>query len=202
MRIWEKPAGSLSARELHRSVALKEVLDARWRQGTAGCKALGFSAAVPHGEKTVRNETVMMTRIEGNGVFVHASDIQLLDDDTVDLVLEWQPDIRLAGGPPLYLEQPGSGQRSRAWQNAVRLAHSVDTLILDREGLQWLDRLSAESGRRVFCAADYMDMPHRLLEADRQTLYAEMPVPSTWHRDYAEGKAATRGFQKFVSCPG
>jgi hypothetical protein len=58
---------------------------------------------VPHGEKTEHNERVMMTRIEDDTVFVHTSDIQLLDDDTVDLVLKWQPDILLAGGPPLYL---------------------------------------------------------------------------------------------------
>ena len=45
--------------------------------------------------------------------------------------------------------------RNRAWLNAVRLADSVDTLILghhlmrSREGLKWMDRLSSESGRRV-----------------------------------------------------
>ena len=54
-----------------------------------------------------------MTRIEDDTVFVHTSDIQLLDDDTVDLVLEWQPDILLAGGPPLYLEQLSSKLRNR-----------------------------------------------------------------------------------------
>jgi len=72
----------------------------------------------------------MMTRIKDDNVFVHASDIQLLDDDTVDLVLKWQPDILLVGGPPLYLEQLSLNLRNRAWQNAVRLAASVDILIL------------------------------------------------------------------------
>jgi hypothetical protein len=133
-------------------------------------------------------------------VFVHTSDIQLLDDDTVDLVLKWQPDMLLAGGPPLYLEKLSSKLRKRAWQNAVRLASSVNILILDHhlmrslEGLHWLDRLSFESGCRVLCAADFMRAPRRLLEAERQMLYDEIPVPLGWHQDYAEGKVTTKGF--------
>ena len=204
VRIWTKSPEFLSVKERERSAALKERLDARWQEGSLGVDPLRFSVPVPHGEKTERNEKVMMTRIEDDAVFVHTSDIQLLDDDTVDLVLEWQPDILLAGGPPLYLEQLSSGLRSRAWQNAVRLAKSVDMLILDhhlmrnREGLQWLDRLSSESGHRALCAADFMSAPRRLLEAGRKTLYDEIPVPLGWHQDYAEGKATTSGFQSFV----
>ena len=42
---------------------------------------LMFSSAVPHGEPHTRLGTLMMTRIEAEGaVFVHASDIQLLDE--------------------------------------------------------------------------------------------------------------------------
>lgn len=41
----------------------------------------------------------MMTRIEEDMVFVHASDIQLLDDATVDRILAWHPNILLASGP-------------------------------------------------------------------------------------------------------
>ncbi len=204
VRIWTKAPEFLSAKEQARTTALKERLDARWQAGTPGVDPLRFSMPVPHGEKTERNERVMMTRIEDDTVFVHTSDIQLLDDDTVDLVLEWQPDILLAGGPPLYLEHLSSRLRKRAWQNAVRLAGSVGVLILDhhlmrsREGLQWLNRLSSESGRRVLCAADFMRVPRRLLEAERKTLYDEIPVPLGWHQDYAEGKATTRGFQAFI----
>ena len=205
VRIWTKSPEFLSIKERKRSAALKERLDAKWHEGTPGIDPLRFSMPVPHGEKTGRYEKVMMTRIEDGNVFVHTSDIQLLDDDTINLVLEWRPDILLAGGPPIYLEQLSSELRNRAWQNAVRLASSVDMLILDhhlmrsREGLQWLDRLSFESGRRVLCAADFMRAPRRLLEADRKMLYDEIPVPLGWHQDYAEGKATTRGFQSFGS---
>jgi len=44
-----------------------------------------------------------MTRIEGDFVFVHASDIQLLGDEAVSQILSWKPDIVFASGPPLYL---------------------------------------------------------------------------------------------------
>ncbi len=201
VRIWTKSPGSLSDKEQKRFIALQERLDARWPEGTAGIHPLCFSVPVPHGEATSRNETVMMTRIEDDTVFVHAADIQLLDDDTVDVVLEWQPDILLAGGPPLYLEYLNPELRHRAWLNALRLANSVDILVLDHhlmrshEGLQWLDRLSSQSGRKVLCAADFMAAPRRLLEAERKMLYDQMPVPLEWHQDYAKGRISTRDFQ-------
>lgn len=202
VRIWTKSPDFLTAKEQKRYTALKERLVARWKEGATGDGPLRFSVPVPHGEKTERSESVIMTRIKDDRVFVHTSDIQLLDDDTVDRVLAWQPDVLLAGGPPLYLERLSSTLRDRAWQNAVRLAGSVDTLILDHhlmrslEGLQWLDSLSNESGRRVFCSADFMGVPRRLLEAERKTLYKQMPVPLEWHQAYAEGKAATEKYER------
>lgn len=66
---------------------------------------------------------------------------------------------------------------------ALRLAESIGTLILDHhllrceEGLAWLDRLAAATGHRVICAADFMGQPRCLLEAQREQLYEEMPVP-------------------------
>jgi predicted metallo-beta-lactamase superfamily hydrolase len=144
---------------------------------------LAFSVPVPHGDKRTSQETVMMTRIEDNdGVFVHASDIQLLDDEAVLLVIDWKPDIVLAEGPPLYLSGLSSHQRRQAWENGLRLARGVNTLILDHHllrceaGLRWLERLSSETGRRVLCAAEFMGRPPCLLEAQRAQLYKEMPV--------------------------
>ncbi len=205
VRIWTKSPEFLSSREKKRFAALKERLNARWQEGKTRTDPLGFSSAVPHGEKTERNDRVMMTRIEDDTVFVHASDIQLLDDETIDFLLSWHPDILLAGGPPLYLEQLNQALRNRAWQNALRLAVSVDMLILDHhlmrslEGPHWIDRLLSESGGRVLCAADFMGTPRRLLEAERKMLYDKIPVPLGWHQDYGEGKAGTEGFRSL--CP-
>lgn len=166
---------------------------------------MAFSPPVPHGEPHTKLGTVMMTRIEDeDGVFVHASDIQLINDEAVSLILAWQPDIVLTGGPPIYLPWLSSEKRARAWDNALRLARGVDRLILDHhllrceEGLSWLDRLSSETGHDVICAADFMGRPRCLLEAWRTRLYEEMPVPQGWHEAYARGEADTSAYRDYV----
>ncbi len=58
----------------------------------------------------------------------------------------------------------------------------------NREGAIWLDELSAAVGKKVFCAADFMGRPRRLLEAERAQLYEDMPVPEGWHDDYTKGQ--------------
>jgi predicted metallo-beta-lactamase superfamily hydrolase len=155
-----------------------------------------FSPAVPHDRRHTHPGIVMMTRIEdGETVFVHASDIQLPDRRAVSLILDWEPDIALVGGLPLYLSRLSWEQRAVAWENAKPLASHVNALICDdhllrcEERLVWLDRLSSETHRRVICAADFMGAPRCLLEAWREQLYVKMPVPSGWHKAYAWGNA-------------
>jgi predicted metallo-beta-lactamase superfamily hydrolase len=165
-----------------------------------------FSPPEPHGEPNTHLGTVMMTRVaDEDTVFVHASDIQLLDGKPVSLILDWRPDIVLVGGPPLYLPFLSARQRRVAWRNARRISRHVGTLILDHhilrceEGLSWLDRLSAETGHRVICAADFMKRPRCLLEAQREQLYHEMPVPEGWHEAYARGEADTHSYRDYVA---
>lgn len=153
-----------------------------------------FSGPAPHGETNDILETVIMTRIEEDEVFVHAPDIQLLNDDTVSQIICWKPDIVLAGCPPIYLSRLSDDQIKRAWHNALRLCRAIDCVLLDhhlmrsREGLEWLKQLSLKTGKAVMCAADFMHRPRLLLEADRECLYEKMPVPDKWHEDYARGK--------------
>ncbi len=144
----------------------------------------------------------MMTRIyEGDEVFVHASDIQLLDREAVLEVLAWKPTIVFASGPPLYLSQRVPEVRKEAFENALLLARSVDTLILDHhllrsfEGYTWLKELAEKVENRVLCAAEFMGKKPELLEAQRKILYEKLHVPSGWHEAYANGKA---GFEKYV----
>lgn len=114
-----------------------------------------------------------------------------MDAATIDLIIAWQPDIVLAVGPPLYLEALSEEQRTEAWENGLRLARNVDILILDhhlirdRQGPAWLKALSAEAGRQVYCGADFMGRRRLLLEAERTALYEAMPVPASWHEEYA-----------------
>jgi predicted metallo-beta-lactamase superfamily hydrolase len=164
-----------------------------------GCTAgpLAFSKGVPHGgRKDGTASQVMMTRIDlGDRVFVHASDIQLLDAATIEQIINWKPDIVLAAGPPLYLSALSTDQRMDAWENGLRLAQNVEIVILDHhlmrdlQGPEWLTALSVEVGKKIYCAADFMQTDRRLLEAQRASLYKTNPVPQGWHEDY-EKRAA------------
>jgi len=196
LRCWSKSDDDLSADMSKRFGNLAELMGANLQVAEGRSEGpLSFSRAVPHGSPDRNMGTVMMTRIEMDSrVFVHASDIQLLDDPAIGRVIDWQPDIVLAAGPPLYLDRLNNLERKRAWDNAIRLAQHVDIVILDHhlmrseDGADWLDTLSTTVGRKVYCAADYMGQPRRLLEAEREQLYEQMPVPEGWHDEYAKGR--------------
>jgi len=115
-----------------------------------------FSLPVPHGERHMHGGSVMMTRVEEDGeVFVHASDIQMLDDIAIKQILAWQPNIVLASGPPIYLPSLTLEEQKDALRRTLCLAKKVDTLILDhhlmrsKKGEQWLDYGSSLSARKV-----------------------------------------------------
>jgi hypothetical protein len=161
-----------------------------------------FSSPVPHGAREKGFGTVMMTRIcEGDEVFVHSSDIQLLDREAVLKILAWEPTIVFASGPPLYLSHRVPEAGKEASENALLLARHVDTLILDHhllrsfEGYNWLKELAGKVESRVLCAAEFMGKAPELLEAQRKNLYEKIHVPSGWHEAYAKGKA---GFEEFL----
>lgn len=162
---------------------------------------LSFSLPVCHGQADSNLGNVMMTRIsEGGEVFVHASDIQLMGEKAINQILAWHPDIVLAAGPSLY-RSPSDQQKEVAWRNGLRLAKSVETLILDHhlmrsvKGESFLEDLSAESGGKVMCAADFMGRERMLLEAWRKELYRDLPVSRDWHEAYERGEVDTSGYQ-------
>jgi uncharacterized protein len=148
-------------------------------------ESMDFSSSVPHGAREKGFGTVMMTRIcEGDEVFVHSSDIQLLDRVTVLKVLAWEPTIVFASGPPLYLSHRVPEAGNEASENAFLLANHVDTLILDHhllrsfEGYSWLKELAKKVENRVLCAAEFMGKEPELLEAQRKILYEKIPLKS------------------------
>jgi predicted metallo-beta-lactamase superfamily hydrolase len=191
---WSKSADDLGDKMKRRAHDLQKLQGQNLKMAEGMSEGpMCFSPAVPHGVKGSRQGTVMMTRVDlGHKVFLHASDIQLLDAETVDFIIAWQADIVLAAGPPLYLEALPVEQRTLARHQALRLAQNVDTLILDhhlmrdQQGAKWLEDLSAEAGKQVFCAADFMGRKRLLLEAERTALYEAMPVPIHWHEEYAK----------------
>lgn len=191
---WTKPSSAFSSLEEKRAGDLASSLGVDFISGADPSGKIEFAGPFPHGPQT-SSESVIMTRIEADKVFVHASDIQLLSGEAVSRILEWSPDVALVDGPPLYLARLSEKEVNMAWENAIRLARGVDCLVLDhhlmrdRQGIEWLERLSRISGKIVMCSADFMRRPRMLLEADREDLYAQMPVPGHWHEDYSR----TRG---------
>jgi predicted metallo-beta-lactamase superfamily hydrolase len=205
IRFWTKGVAGLSQNMVKRRTSVGKVLakDLPNAEGRSD-GLLSFSPPMPHGSRNSRLGTVMMTRIQGpESVFVHASDIQLLDDHPLSLIIDWKPDIVLVAGPPIYLSQISPQKRRKAWRNAIRLSRHVGTLIIDHhllrseEGLSWLDRLTSETDHQVRCAADFMQRPRCLLEAQRVRMYEEMPVPENWHKAYAHGKSSTQDYQLY-----
>jgi len=200
-KLWTEGTQAFSATQVHRAGALarkiNRVLPAS--EGLSdGC--LAFSPLVPHGEG--RGGTVMMTRIEeGNEVLVHASDIQMLNDEAIEQILRWQPTVVLASGLPIYLPGLTLEKRESALRRTLSLAREVNTLILGhhllrcKEGEKWLDWVSSITEHKVICAADFMGCRRNLLEAERILWYKKMPVPKGWHEAYARGEADTKLYQ-------
>ncbi|MEA3442987.1 MAG: hypothetical protein U9R04_05930 [Chloroflexota bacterium] len=195
-RLWARGTKGLSLNQAYRARALASKLG-RMLPVAEGMSdgLLSFSFPVPHGEQNGRGGSVMMTRVEEDGeVFVHASDIQMLNDEAIDEILAWHPNIVLASGPPIYLPSLISKQLESAFDRTLQLAEKVDVLILDhhllrsKEGERWLDRLSSLADHKVVCAADFMKRPRNLLEAERALWYKKLPVPKGWHEAYARGE--------------
>jgi len=200
LRCWSKGREGLSRRMQRRFTDLTERFGPQLHVAE-GMQAgpLSFSPAFPHGDPSKGLGSVMMTRVDlGSAVFVHASDIQLLEDAAIEQILAWQPQIVLAAGPPLYLSDRGvltQQQCQQAWNNTLRLAQRVETLILDhhllrsREGFDWLSSLPEQPGKRVCCAADFMHQARLPLEALRVELYQAIPIAAGWYDGYAKGQA-------------
>jgi len=209
LRIWAKSQENLLSRMQCRALGLAELSGTNMKTADGFKEGpLSFSDPVPHGLAESRFGTVMMTRIDmDEQVFVHAADIQLLDDITIDKILFWQPDILFVAGPPLYLGVMTDALQNKAWKNGLRLAQNIDTLIVDhhllrsQQGITWLNNMSWVMGKKIYCAADFMNKPQLLLEARRKELYQKMPVPENWHQDYEEGRIPIEKIADYCNDP-
>jgi predicted metallo-beta-lactamase superfamily hydrolase len=197
-RFWTKGTKDISYNQANRAKALANSIGRTLTiaEGTID-GPLAFSSPVPHGKHGGRGGSVMMTRVEEDGeVFIHASDIQMLNDEAIKQIIAWQPNVVLASGPPIYLSSLTLKEQRDVLRRTLRLAEKVDTLILDhhlmrsRKGEQWLDYVSHLTKHKVVCAADFVGFHRNLLEADRVFWYRKLPVPDGWHRAYAHGEIA------------
>lgn len=197
-KLWSKNYSNLSQLERKRSDAFISILNNNFIEAEKrDSGVLSFSENVPHGNKDSYIK-VMMTRIKEDFVFVHGSDIQLLNDISVSKILDWGPDILFVDGPPIYLNKKISKEQvKKALKNALELSRKISTIIIDHhlmrnfEGEKWLDSLSLKAKNKVICGADFMNKPRMLFEASRSSLYRKMPVAGNWHEMYAAGKTNT-----------
>ena len=201
-KIYAKSLSYLSNLESKRAESISNILNKKFiaAEGKSE-KGITFSKPMFHGDENFHTTTVIMTRIEENEVFVHAPGIQLLNDKAVSQIIDWHPDIAFVDGPPLYLSNRISeNQIKNAWHNAEKLSKNIDTLIIDHhlmrsyKGIEWIERLSFEMGKNIMCGADFMRKKRMLLEASRENLYKNMPVPENWHEQYAEGRVNTDNY--------
>lgn len=205
-RFWCRGTQFLSFHSLRRREAIEHHLGRPLPESDGtGDGFLSFSVSVPHGSPRSHLGRVMMTCIRDTSrTFVHASDTQMLNREAVAIIRAWEPDVVLASGPPLYLLRLTEKERLSAWENALAVAEGCGTLILDHHvlrshaGCRWADELSDEAGGNVISAADFMQREPLLLEARREELYQEYPVPDRWHEAYARGEVGVEGFLDFV----
>ncbi len=201
-KIWTKSPSHLSPIESQRAKTLSGILNKNFNVAEdINDGPITFSMPVIHGDINDTLTTVIMIRIKENHTFVHAAGIQLLNDKAISQILDWKPDVAFIDGPPLYLfHRISERQVGKAWHNAKELSSNIDTLILDHhlmrshKGIEWIERLSDKTGRKVLCGADFMHKHRMLLEAGRRTLYNEMPVPLEWHEAYAKKQVSTEQY--------
>ena len=201
-KIWTKSPSHLSPIESQRAKTLSGILNKNFNVAEdINDGPITFSMPVIHGDINDTLTTVIMVRIKENHTFVHAAGIQLLNDKAISQILDWKPDVAFIDGPPLYLfHRISERQVGKAWHNAKELSSNIDTLILDHhlmrshKGIEWIERLSDKTGRKVLCGADFMHKHRMLLEAGRRTLYNEMPVPLEWHEAYAKKQVSTEQY--------
>ncbi len=202
IRIWAKDAVPSSDLEKRRRSDIEKAIGRDLPHVQKNSEGpLYFSSPVPHGLRNRETVSVMMTRISENGeTFVHASDVQLLHEETVDMILDWHPKIVLTSGPPLYLSTLSAERREISKNNALKLARNVETLLVDHHllrsegGISWLEEIASASGARVTSAAGFMGREPLLLEAWRQDLYEWFPVPINWHKQYKNGEVGCQEF--------
>ncbi len=149
---------------------------------------LHFSAPVPHGEEGGNRGCVIMALFEeGDRRFAFASDIQLLNDRAVEVLLEWRPTECILSGPPLYLDVLSPQERKQASERAATLARAIPKLVLDHHLArlltyrQWIADVAGEAcaaGHSVLDGAAFAGRSSLVLEARRKELFSRFPTQS------------------------
>ncbi len=148
---------------------------------------ISFSKPVPHGPRGSKLGYVIMTMIEHEGYrILHASDVQgPIDDEALEIILSFKPNLLIISGPPTYFEgfKMSSKDIAKGLHNMSLIVEGLrpgSTVVVDHHILRDLgfkDRLEevyikgAENDVKVLTAAEYMGVEIRQLEALRKQLW-------------------------------
>ncbi|MDG6219897.1 MAG: hypothetical protein QCI38_00425 [Candidatus Thermoplasmatota archaeon] len=158
----------------------EEICFADGKSFEEGNTAISFSPPVPHGPPGTSLGYVIMTSIhDGSKTMVHTSDVEgILDAQELSWIIEQEPDMVIADGPPTYLLGYRFGARwlEESIRNIRQLLESTDCkLVLDHHLLR--DKKYAErmcglfEDPRVYTFASFDRKPEQLLEATRKELH-------------------------------
>ncbi|MBU7019344.1 MAG: hypothetical protein HXS44_17695 [Theionarchaea archaeon] len=143
------------------------------RTFTYGGLTLTFSSPVHHGTST--KVPVIPVSVEGTKKVVHASDVQGFSG--LQFIKKEQPDILIMSGPPVSLLSEKDIMRAES--NISEMLDYCHQLILDHHLLRekhYKELLpSIWKSPKVKTAAEFEGKPNTLLEADRETLFKELP---------------------------
>lgn len=176
---------------------------ATWADGKLvehGPVTVRLSPPVPHGPDGTRLGYVLMVAVEGSeGTVCFASDtLGPVELESTDWLLDRNPDIVIADGPPTYLSPKYFPEENheRAREQLIRLAKAADLLIdhhllRDRSYRSFLEPIKetgADHDHRAQTFAEYRGEPNRPLEAKREELNDRFPVDESFYRRLVAGE--------------
>lgn len=147
-----------------------------------GGTSISFSPPMPHGPSGTRLGYVLMTAVsEGDQTMVHTSDVEgVLTEEEVQWILEKDPDLVIADGPPAYLLGYKFSRKSMdaSIENFKRLLECSDCkLVVDHHLLRSANYNKKMGGLfddpRVYTFASYKGLEDNLLEANRKQLHSK-----------------------------
>jgi predicted metallo-beta-lactamase superfamily hydrolase len=169
-----------------------------------GATSVKFSKPVFHGPENSQLGWVVMTTIASDDEkFLFAPDVQgPMSVNTLQTILDENPQLLMIGGPPLYLSSLKVGQNELqiGLSNLVEIARKIPNVILDHHVLRdenWQESTinilydSYRSGSTFLTAAEFLGKASLLLEASRKRLFKENPPSKefeTWMKANDETK--------------
>ncbi|MGC9133327.1 MAG: hypothetical protein ACP5GJ_02910 [Nanopusillaceae archaeon] len=145
-----------------------------------------ISPSLFHGEENSPLGFLIAPYIEyKNKSLFFGSDIQgILNDQTLNYIIEKNPDYIILSGPPFYHPKWDNNLNDIFYSNIVKLLENtkVDKIIIDHHMarskdyfkiLENLNEIGENYGAKFLSAADYLNIENKLLEANRDILYQQ-----------------------------